>query len=271
MPDTPSSKRATASGRMRDHIRGNIVGYVALFFAMGLGTAWASHESIFSNDIVDGEVKNPDLGANAVRTGKVLDSTLTGADIALNGIGALDISPGTFREEDIRSQFTGFTKQYAIPPNAIQTDEISTGTVTRSDLAAQAEAPAGFSAFDADTGTICNAGCTEGTLASLPAGPYLILGQIEVFQQDFGEALMHVNCELSSNGAFSFATARLTGDTSGSPGATAVATLTMQGVRTIPAAGSVSLNCEDQDLGDVNGGNLRITAIALGTLSNVGI
>jgi hypothetical protein len=94
-----------------------------------------------------------------------------------------------------------------------------------------------------------------------------VLGTISVFQQDFDEELLHVNCELSSGGTFAEAHTRLTGDSSGFPGSTATATLTMQGVRTLASDGTISLNCEDQDVGDVNGGNLQLTAIRLGSLN----
>jgi hypothetical protein len=43
--------------KIRGHIRSNVVGFVALFIALG-GTAWANHEDIFSDDIVDGEAKH---------------------------------------------------------------------------------------------------------------------------------------------------------------------------------------------------------------------
>ena len=71
----------SVGGMLRQHIRSNLIGYVALFFALGLGTAWASHLEVLSSDIVDGEVKSQDLGFNSVRSGKVLDNDLTGNDI----------------------------------------------------------------------------------------------------------------------------------------------------------------------------------------------
>jgi hypothetical protein len=70
------------------------VGYLALFLVLTGGTAEALNGSntVFSDDIVNKEVKNPDLalGAvstnrlapNAVKTGRVADGTLTGSDVA---------------------------------------------------------------------------------------------------------------------------------------------------------------------------------------------
>jgi hypothetical protein len=76
--------------RVRDHVRHNVVGYIALFVALG-GTGAYAADTVFSTDIVDGEVKTPDLAnvavtngklaANSVGAGKVVDNSLGGADI----------------------------------------------------------------------------------------------------------------------------------------------------------------------------------------------
>ena len=57
--------------RSVDHLRGNAVAYIALFLALGLGTAWAlDRNSVRSKHIVDGQVKHTDL-ADSVE-GRVL-------------------------------------------------------------------------------------------------------------------------------------------------------------------------------------------------------
>jgi hypothetical protein len=75
--------------RTRRPSHGTVVAYLALFVALG-GTAYAAN-TIRSIDIVDGEVKTPDLAnfgvtkpklaTNAVTTDKVLNNSLTGADL----------------------------------------------------------------------------------------------------------------------------------------------------------------------------------------------
>jgi hypothetical protein len=64
------------------HVRSNVVAYVALFFSLGLGTAWAlDANSVKSKHIKDGQVKSVD----------VRDDDLTGTDIdesSLNGVDA---------------------------------------------------------------------------------------------------------------------------------------------------------------------------------------
>jgi hypothetical protein len=72
------------------HFRHNVVAYLALFVALGTGTAFAA-EKITSKDIApnavkskhlkNGQVKGADLAANAVTGAKAADDSLTGADI----------------------------------------------------------------------------------------------------------------------------------------------------------------------------------------------
>jgi hypothetical protein len=87
------------SSRIRNHIRGNVVGYIALFLVVTGGTAQALNGSntVFSDDIVNREVKNPDLALGAVSTnrlapkavkaGRVDDDTLTGTQILESTLG----------------------------------------------------------------------------------------------------------------------------------------------------------------------------------------
>jgi hypothetical protein len=82
------------SSRIRTHIRGNVVGYIALFLVLTGGTAQALNGSntVFSDDIVNRQVKTEDLNLqavttnrlalNSVRTGRVADGTITGSEIA---------------------------------------------------------------------------------------------------------------------------------------------------------------------------------------------
>ena len=61
----------------------NVCSFLALLIALGTGSAYAAN-TVFSTDIVDGEVKTADLGNNSVRstkigTGQVLNQDL-GAD-----------------------------------------------------------------------------------------------------------------------------------------------------------------------------------------------
>jgi hypothetical protein len=59
----------------------NVCSFLALVIALGTGGAYAAN-TVFSTDIVDGEVKTADLANNSVRTGKILNGQVTSADLA---------------------------------------------------------------------------------------------------------------------------------------------------------------------------------------------
>jgi hypothetical protein len=153
------------SHKLRTYIRDHHLSLLSLFLILSGGTAYAvdgplpGQNQVGSADIINGEVMDNDIGAGAVGNGKlkadavtankVLDGTLTGADIASNGIGAFDISGGAFRSEDIRAQFVGFGKAYAIPPDAIQSDEVTNNSLQGADIdEATLTALDGHDAFD---------------------------------------------------------------------------------------------------------------------------
>ena len=83
--------------KLRAHFRQQFVGYLALFVALG-GSAYAAatigpsniqNDAVRSRHIKNGEVKNPDLAANSVGSGKVIDNSLTGADIKESTLGTV--------------------------------------------------------------------------------------------------------------------------------------------------------------------------------------
>jgi hypothetical protein len=92
------------SRRLRAHFRSNVIGYVALFVALS-GTAYAvdgslpGKNTVGSADIINGEVKTPDIGSGQVGAGQVADDStgraLTGNNIAANSLDAGDIADST--------------------------------------------------------------------------------------------------------------------------------------------------------------------------------
>jgi hypothetical protein len=103
---------------IRNHIRSNLIGYIALFFALSTGSAVALNgsNSVQSDDLGPGaQVKAPDIADNAVNSADVqnfslgngdflagsvdsrvaTDSSLTGADVSLNSLTGSDINEST--------------------------------------------------------------------------------------------------------------------------------------------------------------------------------
>jgi hypothetical protein len=90
--------------RVRRHLSyANVISTLCLFLVLGGGSAYAlsGSNTVFSDDIVDGQVRtadilngdvrNPDLAPDSVQTGKVLNGNLTGLDIANNSLKGADI------------------------------------------------------------------------------------------------------------------------------------------------------------------------------------
>jgi hypothetical protein len=79
--------------KLTTHLRSNVIGYVALFFAMSAGAyaAGLAPNSVKSKHIKDGHVQNADIGVDAVAGAHVANSSLGGADLAPNSVGGQQI------------------------------------------------------------------------------------------------------------------------------------------------------------------------------------
>jgi hypothetical protein len=91
--------------RIRQHLGSNAVGYVALFFSLGLGTAWAlAPDSVKSRHIVDNQVKTPD-----VRDASLPGGGLQSADIAPGAITPAHLSLGAHSSQPAEGSTTSLT------------------------------------------------------------------------------------------------------------------------------------------------------------------
>jgi hypothetical protein len=91
--------------RVRQHIRQNVVGYVALFLVVTGGTAYATHpggaDTISSPDIINNEVQTADIRdanvntadirGDAVTTNKIADGEVRSADVLDDALTGADI------------------------------------------------------------------------------------------------------------------------------------------------------------------------------------
>ena len=95
-------------GSISNHLRSNVVGYVALFIALS-GTAYAldgplaDQNTVGSQDIINGEVAGDDLAPNAVGTGKIADGSVRNADLSVGASSSNTIADGGIRDIDVRN------------------------------------------------------------------------------------------------------------------------------------------------------------------------
>ena len=93
------------------HLRRQWIGVLALVIALGTGTTYAAN-TVFSTDIVDGQVKIADIGRGAVATSEVLDDTatsggLTAADLRSGSVGSAEVANNSLSGADLGVRVRG--------------------------------------------------------------------------------------------------------------------------------------------------------------------
>jgi hypothetical protein len=127
-------------GGIQAHFRQNVIGYVALFLSLTLGTAWALENNsvrsrhivnneIRSADLADGSIEPADLAPNSIGAGQVASDALGAGQIAPDAVGFSELDAAAFNA-DIAEQGAAF----GIPNNGIQGFEVEDETLTGSDV-----------------------------------------------------------------------------------------------------------------------------------------
>jgi hypothetical protein len=159
------------SSRIQAHIRSNVIGYIALFLVLTGGTAYAldGSNTVFSDDIVDGEVKsvdlqdlgvaNADLAGNSVGSNKINNGGVANADLGADSVSSAKVTDGSLTGGDVAD-------------NTLGTSDID-DSLTADDLQ-----DAGiFASSDEDRNDVVGGGSTDATMLDNPNGfPYDVIG-----------------------------------------------------------------------------------------------
>jgi hypothetical protein len=108
------------SARLRTHIRSNIIGYVALFFALSTGSAVAlsGSNTVFTDDIANdtqpasggnpaGGLVAADLRPNSVGTSEVAADSLGAGDLAPSSVGTSEVVNNSLTGTDVNEATLG--------------------------------------------------------------------------------------------------------------------------------------------------------------------
>jgi hypothetical protein len=80
-----------------------VIALIALFVALsGTAVALDGSNTVFSDDIVNGEVKNGDLATDSVASGKIKDGEVKNAEISAGAVKTNSIGDGEVRTADVR-------------------------------------------------------------------------------------------------------------------------------------------------------------------------
>jgi hypothetical protein len=81
------------------------MGALALFFVLTGGTAYAldGSNTVFSDDIVNGEVRQDDVAANSIGSNKIVDRSVKNADLSIGASSSNTIADGGIQGVDIHN------------------------------------------------------------------------------------------------------------------------------------------------------------------------
>ena len=151
-----------------------VVAYLSLFLVLTGGTAVAlsGSNTVFSDDITNGEVKTSDIAEQAVGTGKVKDSSLTGQDIKPDSIGGPRIVESSLGKV----------------PNADKLDNLDSSAFTRRTCGIASGAIQGFARINASD-SFSSTFTTQGV-----ESPYNCSGQtVEAVRRGVGDYEVRFN------------------------------------------------------------------------------
>jgi hypothetical protein len=150
-------------GRIRRGLTfANVCSFIAVTLALGTSGAYAAN-TVFSTDIVDGEVKNADLGNNQVTSAKIYPGSVTMSDIhddAVDGskildaaISAGDLGQSSVGSDEIATDAVGATE---VIDGAIDSGEIFNESLGSVDLAANSVTASELAPSAVTSGDIAN-------------------------------------------------------------------------------------------------------------------
>jgi uncharacterized protein YjbI with pentapeptide repeats len=124
---------------MRDHLRSNVVGYVAVFIALsGVAYAAGGGNTVGSKDIINGQVKSVDVRDDTLKGGG-----LTGADLGPDSVAGSELAADSVAGSELSADSVGGSE---LAPASVGFEELMPGSVRSTTV--QDESLEGIDIFD---------------------------------------------------------------------------------------------------------------------------
>jgi hypothetical protein len=173
--------------RIRNHIRSNVIGYVALFFAIsGTAVALDGENTVFSDDIVNGEVKRSDIDSVAVNGPKIATDAVSNVKLADDAVANAEVADGAIANPELAD-------------GAVGPAEVQDGAITSAKVLDDNQAGGGLGPSDLATNSVAQAEvATDGIAATEIQNDSIDTGEIVDFglsNQDVGVLFAQVNAD----------------------------------------------------------------------------
>ena len=121
-------------GKLLAHLRQQWIGVIALLLVLTGGTAYAldGSNTVFTDDLVNGDVKAADIGQGAVATDEIANNQVKASDIGNGEVKAADIANGQVTADELAANSV---RSDEVADGQVRTQEIGNGQVQSQDLA----------------------------------------------------------------------------------------------------------------------------------------
>jgi hypothetical protein len=211
----------------------NVCSFLALTIALGTGTAYAAN-TVFSTDIVNGEVKAVDIHPEAVVAGKihpgavngdkVADGSLTAADLGTDSVGSDEIAANAVQATEIADDSidTGEIVDNSLfaadlAPGSVGTSEIADSSITGADVANNSLTTADLAGTDVhgkiafSAGAVANGRCTNFDISV--GGAIAGEGVVITLLEPVASGILIMGSRVPSNGHVTMPVCNFTGGT----------------------------------------------------------
>jgi hypothetical protein len=236
--------------KLRTLVAQQWVGLIALFLVLSTGSAYAlaGSNTVFSDDIVDGQVTAADIGSGAVASDEIKNGTIVGGDVANNALGGGRITDGSLAGVDVRDG--GLT-------GADVANDSLTGTDINEATLGGLDANDGFDST-CDPGSTAPIICAEATITLARTMNVLVIATSHF--RVFGTALASGNCHLEKNLAVDSSDHSIGGAPQGT---FEQGGMNLVDVQTLPPATYTFQVLCNEVAGDIAFTNIRLAAVKL--------